>query len=150
MIRTLFSSLLIAGSLAAPALAAVPLTYATAAAGSLKATFRFSAAQDAKLTCSMHPGVTSGKPGNCPTCKMRLVKQTHAIGVGLEGTNAKQVPADALVRLQVADAGGMVQTLPAGLAKGQFHLLPGKHTVTATVTSKSAKQVIFTVPYEVK
>lgn len=27
-------------------------------------------------TCSMHPEVTSDKPGKCPKCGMELVKQT--------------------------------------------------------------------------
>lgn len=168
MIKALFYSLFVVGACGAPALAAalaaapaghehhreaagtVGHTHATAAAGGLKASFHFNAAQDGKLTCSMHPEVVSDKPGTCPQCKMDLVKRTHAIGFALEGTKAKQPPAGAKVQLQIADAHGMVQTLPAGHFTGQFHLMPGKYTASATVTPKGGKPLVFKVPYEVK
>jgi hypothetical protein len=119
----------------------------------LEATFHFNAPAKAAYTCAMHPEVTSAKPGNCPVCKMKLVKQTHHIAVALYDAHQKPVQG-ALVRLTVKDAHGMMQSLKLkgdGYYEGELHLMPGTNKLTATVKQKNATQALeLSVPYEVK
>ena len=123
------------------------------AAKGLKGTFHFNAPAKAAYTCPMHPEVTSEKAGPCPKCKMALQKQTHHIAVQLFDMKKKPVQG-ALVRLTIKDSHGMMQGLTMkgnGYYEGAFHLMPGKHTLTAFVKPKGAAEAIaMTVPYEVK
>jgi hypothetical protein len=132
---------------------AVEHSHQTAKAGGLEATFHFNAPNQALYTCPMHPDVTSGKPGTCPKCKMKLEKQTHRIGVQL--VDAKKQPVKgAKVRLVIKDAHGMSQGLGLvgdGYYEGAFKLSPGKHDLTATVTRPgSASAVELKTTYVVK
>ena len=44
-------------------------------------------------TCTMHPEVTSSKPGKCPKCKMDLVKREVKMPAGKKQAAAKATPA---------------------------------------------------------
>jgi hypothetical protein len=133
---------------------AVEHSHKTLKAHGLEATFHFNAPVKPLYTCSMHPEVTSEKPGTCQKCGgMKLVKQTHHIAVQLLDAKKKPVQG-AQVRLTVKDARGMMQGLNLtgnGYYEGGFHLSPGAQTLTAFVKQKGAAQAVaISIPYEVK
>lgn len=128
-------------------------THQEVRAGNLMTTFHFNTPEKAVYACSMHPEVTSEKPGKCPTCKMNLSKQTHLLALALMDT-AKKPVMDAKVHLVVKDAHGMTQQLmlkPAGnYHSGAFVLMPGQTTLVAHVTRGAAKPVEVKTTYMVK
>ncbi len=90
-------------------------------------------AEKVTYTCPMHPEIHADKPGNCPKCGMKLVKEKPKTSVAKPTTVAKPAEKKSVTKMEGMDGMKMDQNKPATSVSKP---VPQKHNMKMQMSEK--------------